>query len=63
MNTEKLKKIRLDLRMTQENMAAFLGCNRRTYQRYEAGSAIPTLLIHLLSYKVKANKEGVYQRV
>lgn len=63
MTTEELKKIRLDLRMTQDNMAVFLGCNRRTYQRYEAGAAIPSLLEHLLSYKVKLNKDGVYQRV
>lgn len=58
MKAEELKKIRQDLNVTQDEMALFLGCNRRTYQRYESGSAIPALLDSLLSYKVKCTADG-----
>ncbi len=62
MKAEELKKIRQDLSMTQDEMALFLGCNRRTYQRYESGSAIPALLDSLLGYKVKIGSDGQWIR-
>jgi transcriptional regulator with XRE-family HTH domain len=38
MYTEKLKAIRKQLDLTQEQMAGFIGCSYISYQRYEQGA-------------------------
>ncbi len=54
---ERLAKARCDLNLTQQDMASFLGVDKRTIQRYEAGDikSIPNLHILCVHYKVTPN--------